>query len=299
MVNWLVLVSIMIAIPAQSVTVKLYQKKAGGNHDMLFTAFIGLFALLIFVGASLFKGNIALSSAYLPYAVIFAVGYGMTFVFQILALSCGSMSLTALIQSYSLLFPTFYGVLFLHEAVSGWFYVGIVLLVICLFLINYQRKSEREAGEGAEGKKPGGITLKWLIFVWLCFVGEGICSTVQKVATVHLEEDLLDEFMVVAILIITVAFAVFGLIRERRGMRTFLRYGCGYGAACGIFSGAVNLAVIFLATRMPASIQFPLISAGSILFSLVSSVLLFKEKITRRQYVGVAVGIASIICLNL
>ncbi len=291
MVDYLILFGILVAVPAQSVAVKLYQKRHGEHGELLLTAVIGLFAMLVFALPAALRDGFALSLSYLPYSLGFAVGYGMSFVFQILALSSGPMSLTVLIQSYSLLIPTFYGVLFLNERVGRSFAAGIALLVICLFLINYRKRTEGEAG--------GRITLKWLIFVWLSFLGNGMCSTVQKVATVHLDESLHFEFMAAAMLLITVGFCIAGLIRERRTLRAFLRGGWCYGGACGLLNGGANLAVILLATRMPASLQYPLISAGSILFSLLFSVLLFKEKITKRQYAGIAIGILSIICLNL
>lgn len=294
MVNYLILLGILMAVPAQSVTVKLYQKRGGGSNNLLLTAFIGLFAMAVFALPAILQNGFAFSPSYLIYSLGFAIGYGMAFVFQILALSCGPMSLTVLIQSYSLLIPTFYGVIFLEESVKWGFVPGIVLLAVCLFLINYRK---RAGGAGAPGE--GRITLKWLVFVWLSFLGNGMCSTVQKAATVHLDEAYHFEFMVVAMLLITLGFLIAGLIRERHHLRDFLRRGWYFGGICGLLNGGANLAVLLLAARMPASIQYPLISAGSILFSLLFSVTIFKEKITRQQYAGIAIGVLSIVFLNL
>ncbi len=295
--EYLILLGVMIGVPAQSVIVKSYQRRNRTASDILFTAFIGLSAMLVFVGAALAKGGISLSPEVLPYSLAFAVGYGMAFVFQILALSCGPMSLTVLIISYSLLIPTFYGVLFLRESVGTFFVPGVLLLAVCLFLINYQKRAKKT--EEQNKPKPTGISLKWLIFVWLSFLGNGLCSTVQKIASQSLGEEVRNEFMVAAMLMIAVGFLIAGFIRERRTVREFMRRGWYFGALCGFINGVVNLACLILAARMPASIQYPLISAGSILFSLLFSVIIFKEKITPRQYAGVAVGVLSIVFLNL
>ncbi len=298
--DYLILLGIVAAIPAQSVAVKLYQRRAKNPGDFLFTACIGLFAMFVFTVAAVSKGYVTLSATYLPYSLLFSVGYGMAFIFQILALSCGPMSLTVLIQSYSLLIPTFYGILFLDEPLKPGFVPGIILLAVCLFLINYRsRPKPRDDSSSDPAPTTGGISAKWLIFVSLSFIGNGMCSVVHRVATLDLGADMCYEFMVAAMLMIALSFLVAGLFRERQDAGDFLKHGWFYAAACGVLNGGANLAVMILAPRMPASLQYPLISAGSILFSLIFAVFLFKEKITRRQYMGVAVGILSIVCLNL
>ncbi len=300
MENYLILLGIMVAMSAQGVAVKLYQKRGFGSRNLLFTAFIGLVAMAVFLASGLVQGELDFSVEFLPYSLGFAASYGMCFVFQILALACGSMSLTMLILSYSLLMPTFYGILFLDESVGWTFAVGVALLAVCLFLINYQKREKTKDESADPDKKPAGrITLKWLIFAWLSFLGNGICSTVQKAATVNLGGRYKNEFMIVAMLMIAVGFGIAGVIRERGVVKDFMRRGWYFGALCGLLNGIVNLAVIILATRMPASIQYPLISAGNILFSLLFSVIFFKERITLRQYLGIAVGVASIVFLNL
>ena len=129
MLNWLMLSGIVAAIPLQSVCAKQYRKTGAGGQGILFAAATALFAMAVFCAAS--GGSLHFDTAYLPYSLAFAASYSMSFVFQLLALSCGSMALTMLIQSYSLLLPAFYGIVFLKEPVEAAFYAGIVLLALC------------------------------------------------------------------------------------------------------------------------------------------------------------------------
>ncbi len=285
MTTYLILAGVIVGIPLQSVMIKQNEKK-GTRAELLFTAFTSLFAMLIFI---FIEGRaFSFSKSFLPYSIGFAVSYATSFVCNISALSCGPMSLTLLMQSYSLLLPTFYGVLFLDEGVGVSFWIGILLLGICLFLTYFDKKGMKEK-----------ITVKWVIFATLAFLGNGMCSVVQKMQTGALGSTYQNEFMIVAFAMITVGFTVAGLIKERPVLLPFLKRGWMYGALCGLFNGGVNLGVLILSGRMPASLQFPLISAGSILATALFSVLLYKERLTLRQWIGFAVGIFAVVCLNL
>ncbi len=285
MTAYLLLFGVIIGIPLQSMAVKQYQKKTGGGSNFLFTACIALFAMLLFFAAGGSSFHFDLS--YLPYSAAFAVSYSISFIFQILALSCGPMSLTLLIQSYSLLLPTFYGILFLKEEAGLALYIGIALLAACIFLTNFTK-----------GEESTHFSWKWFLFAWLSFLGNGMCSVIQKAEISALGTDHQHEFMVVALGMILIAFCIVGAVRERKTARVFFQKGWYWGGLCGLINGGVNLGVILLSSRMPASLQFPLVSAGSLLFSLFFSVVLYRERLSVRQCVGVCVGILAVICLT-
>ena len=143
------------------------------------------------------------------------------------------------------------------------------------------------------------VSWKWVLFAALSFLGNGMCSVVQKMEGEALGSVYRDEFMIAALLMILPVFGVWGLIREKSAARMFFRRGWYWGALCGVLNGGVNLSVLMLAQSMPASLQFPLISAGSVLLSLLISVFCYRERLSARQLVGAAVGILSVICLNL
>ncbi len=286
MTAYLILLGIIVAIPLQSVMIKQNQKRGAKDAGTLFAGVSSLFAMLMFVIIE--GGSFSFSWDFVPYSLGFAAAYGVCFVFDILALATGPMSMTLLIQAYSLLLPTFYGVLFLNEGIGLTFWIGILLLALCLFLTYFEKNGNGEK-----------VTLKWLIFVSLAFLGNGMCSVVQRMQTEKLGEVYQNEFMIIALAVIVIAFLGFGLIKERGELPVFAKHGWYFGALYGILNGGVNFGVMVLSTKMPASIQFPLISAGSILASALFSVLLYKERLSIRQWIGFGVGILSVICLNL
>ncbi len=286
MTSYLVLLGIICGIPLQSVMIKQNQKRGAKGSVFLFAAATALFAMLCF---ALIEGNaFVFSKDFVPYSFGFALAYGICFCFEISALSCGPMSLTLLIQSYSLLLPTFYGILFLNETAGATFWIGIALLALCLFLTYFDKNGIGEK-----------ISLKWGIYVTLAFLGNGMCSVIQKMQTTEQGTAYQNEFMILALAMITVCFAAVGLVREKKELSPFLKRGWYWGALCGIFNGGVNFGVLILADQMPASVQFPLISAGSIIAAALFSQFLYKEHLTPRQWVGFCVGILSVVCLNI
>lgn len=284
MINFLLIVSVVIGLSLQQITKKSFNKKADGRGVISFSAFTSLFAALFFVFQ--LKFPLQFDTAIIPYALLFGLGYGSCTVCSVLAIFNGSLSLTSLITSYSLIIPTLYGMLFLNEKISTFLIVGLILLLISLFLINFV-------------KGDGKISLKWLIYVTVAFIGNGMCSTVQKVQQLDFDGKYKAEFMVLSLFIIVAVLLIFAFFTEKKDIVTSVKKGILPIFLCGIANGIVNLFVMLLSTRMSASVMFPLVSAGSIILTYFISRIWYKEKLNLMQNIGFILGVASVVFLNL
>ncbi len=280
--NYLMLATVVLFLPLQDVIKKPYTVKTNGKGAYLFNAIVSLVALAFFAVTS---GGFEWNIGYLPYSIGFGVSYMAANIFTLLCLTCGTVSLTSLVNKYSLLMPTFYGMM-LGEPISAFLIAGIVLLIVSLFLIN-------------KPEKGGKISLKWLIFVALAFVGNGMCSVTQKMCQQVFGDRYSSEFMIVALGISFIASLALGLATSRKDTLTHLKYGVVPAGACGVLNGVVNQFVMILNGVLPASMMFPLISAGGIIIVYFLSKWLYKEKLSKLQTLGLIVGIASVILLNL
>ena len=282
-----VLIATILGVSLQNIVKKAYNVKVGGGA-FAFSASSALIAALFFIVSSI--GTFEYSNEFLLYSVGFSVFYSMGVAFSVLAIMEGPLSLTSLISSYSLVIPALYGIAFLGDEVDGLLIVGIILLLISLFFVNMEKKDDKK------------ITLKWIIFVFLAFVGNGGCSTVQTVQQTELSGQYKNEFMIIALLItsITLFLAAF-FTKERETVTMSLKKGFIWYAICGIANGAVNLFVMMMVSvyKMPASVMFPLISAGGIIITVIVSMTLYKEKLTKYQMLGVLLGIGAIVLLNM
>ena len=281
--DWLLLLTVIVGMSAQSIAKKEYNKRLSGGR-FIFSAAATVIAGLFF----LFLGidDFSYQSEMLIYSILFAVSFATATVCSFFAIANGPLSLTSLVTQYSLIIPTFYGLLFLDEKVGKWLVVGLILLFFSILFINFTKGGQK-------------ITLKWAIFAFLAFVGNGMCSTVQKVQQTAFDGAGKNEFMSVALFMAAVGMLVFVFISERKDAAVSIKKGALWMVLCGVANAVVNLFVMILSNSMPASIMFPLISAGGIIMSAAVSIFVYKEKLTPVQMIGLALGTASVIFLNL
>jgi drug/metabolite transporter (DMT)-like permease len=273
-----------LSISSQAILKKSYNLRTNKKGAFFFSAVSVLCACLFFVLLGGF--DLHFTPEVLPYAFGFALSYGTAVLSSLIAIRLGSLSLTSLISSYSLTIPTFYGLFFLGEEVGILFYIGLSVLFVSLFLINSRRSESK-------------ISLKWAIAVFLAFLGNGVCSTVQNAQQKSFGGQYKSETMIIALLTVGAVMLVFSLLLERKEIPKALKNGGAQACACGIMNGVCNLAVMILALRMNASIMFPIISACGILLTGTVSVLFYKEKLSRGQYVALLLGVISVIFMNI
>lgn len=279
----LYLVIIIFGVSGQSILKKMYSEKTGGKGLYTYSLMIVLAALLFFIITS---GNLEWNVKLLPYSILFAVFFSMAMVLGTLAISCGPLSLTSLITSFSLMIPTFYGLLFLKEPVSFGLIPGLILLSICLVLINKKGKEVP-------------VNFKWLIYVTLAFVGNGMCSVMQKIQQNAFNGKYKNEFMIISLIIVSLIIFAVSFAKERKEYKYYVKKGITGAFFNGILNGAVNLFVMILSGIMSVSVMFPLISVGGIVVTFIVSKVFYKEKLTKAQHLGFVFGVAAIVFLNI
>ncbi len=277
------LLVVIVATSYQSVAKKFYSQKKSGKGVYLFSMFSSVAAMLFFMATSC---GVQLNVNVLPYALCFGIAYGTAVVCSVLAVANGSLSISSLIISYSLMIPMFYGLIFLNDPISTALIIGIVLLVISLFLIN-------KKGEGSK------VTTKWIVSLVLGFVGNGMCSVIQKIQQDAFDGAYKNEFMIMALAVVAVILGVCVLFKEKGEVKTVPVSGWVAMLSCGVMNGIVNLLIMVLYETMPVSVVMPLISAGGIIITYIISKFVYKEELTRAQFAGFVIGVASIVFLNM
>ena len=284
MLNALLLCGAAVGISMQGILKKYYNGRVGGRGVFIFAAVSVLCACAVFAVSGGFRFDFRWEV--LPYSFGFALSYGAAVVFSFLAIRSGPLSITSLITSYSLVIPTFYGLLFLGEEVSLLFWLGLLLLAVSLFLINPR---------GGEIK----ISARWVVFVTLAFLGNGICSAVQAAQQRAFDGGYKNELMITSLGAVAVFFLLSALLVERRDIVPCLRRGTHLMAGCGIANGLVNMFVMLLVTQMSAALMYPIMSAGGIVLSWIVSRFLYRERLTVGQNVALVLGILSVVFMNL
>ena len=271
---------------------KVCQDRYNARRDsgvFLFSGMISFFAMCFFMAVN---RNWVWSSELIVPAVAFGLSYAAATVFVVLAIKCGSLAKTTLITSYSLMVPALAGLIVLREPLGVPMLVGMVLLVLSLWLTNYRKKS-------ADAPKEK-ITLKWIVFVLLAFVGNGMCSTVQKLTPHFLGSDINQNlYMIAALGLSSVVLITASFLTKETNLKATLKIGAPLALLDGLFNGAVNYLAIYLNQFIPASVMFPVLSAGEIILIVPYSLLVRREKFTAAQWMGFGIGVVSAVLLNL
>ncbi len=281
MLQYLLLLVVVICISVQNIFRKQYNVKTQTPGAFFFSFVSTFFALLFFLICSKFKPRFCM--AVVPYAMGFAVSYGLALAGSFLAIKSGPLSITMLITSFSLVIPAFHGVFAYDDALGFAGITGLILLLISLLLIN-------KKGDNA------GMNIKWLICVIFAFCGNGFCSVFQKMQQYAFDGAYKNEFMIIS-LVFCAIFMTIAMVcaKEKLDFKNALALGAG----CGVANGIVNMLVMVLVGSVPSIILYPSMSAGGIVIGFLVAVFVYKERLTRRQIVGYIMGTISVVLLNL
>lgn len=289
MTSYLLVFLTMMSLGTQYVITGLYARKGSSQSPFTFMLFISLTVIVFY---SLYNRlQLSFSAEIAGYSALFGFCFAMAFLFQVLAIQRGGVTLTSLLLSYSLILPTLFGILVYKDRVTLSFLLGLALVLLSLFLINYK-------GRGAQGGGRSGQAT-WLLLALAAFAGNGMCSIIQTAAQKSFQGQYKSEFMIGAMLVVVVICGV--IIGIRREYRSFV-WGAepAYGFLCGACNATVNLLVmLLLVSELPVSMIFTLISAGSVVTTYVASRFFFREKLNRMQNIGLVVGLLSIVLITI
>ena len=201
-----------------------------------------------------------------------AVAFFMCNTFAVLATKEGPVSYTSLIFSFGLFIPTFYGVLFSNEKVGLFFWIGLILFVVCLLLINLEPKKCNDN----KGKVK--ITLKWLVYVLLGTISNGVGSILISLSGeqgVGATNGAIYDgvvFLMVSCFLASIVSVILTLMKEKQKIKIAKNSLLKFASFCGIFTAVLYISILAITNLnlMPVSIYFPVYSGGQlILCSLI------------------------------
>ena len=278
MIYYIFILLAVLAFTIQFVLTKLFSASAreGGVTALCMLLAVGLSGALVALVASGFHLNISWISILL--AAIFAAIMIPYHTLGVKALSLGDLTTYSVFMMLGgMLLPFLYGILLLDEGATIGKILGCILLTVGITL------QGRMQSKG-EGKKKAGAL--YLVLCLIIFVVNGLTGIIQQIHA--LRPDAVDEVSFIFFSsVLTAFFAAVGL------SLLLIRGGKETGGECKAFFtpkpfllatmlGAMmnigNFFILLAAPHVGASIQFPLISGGTILTSVIASLLFFKER---------------------
>lgn len=240
----------------------------------------------IYMSTTPVRLNTIVEAAWLPWALF--MGILFISVFNIMALTAqrDGLSVAAVAGKMSLVIPVTIGILVYHES-AGW--LKIVGICIALIAVYFTTMRNRNAVS-----KP--FELKNLTFPAALFLGSGIIDSVLKHIEVRFMRPDLEATISVTIFstafIMGIAILIVDYFKNNRHFEF-------KSILAGIVLGVPNyFSILFifkaLAANDEASFVYPVNHVGTILVSTLLGLLLFKERLQLRNWVGILLAVVAI-----
>ena len=287
--NYIILAFSVFVLTLQATYSNIFSKKTLKNKaDIFLFNIISGFASCVTL--LLMSGKLTAPSIF---TILLAILFGLiTLLMQLAymkALSCGAMSYSVLFLSCGMIIPTIIGSIIWKEPVDIFQILGVILLILVFYFSANPKKDEK-------------ITATWLIYAIASFLFSGIIGLLQKVHQTSIHVIEINEFLIIAFITVMILSGVmyFWQTSHNLVLRSFrLRSSASVNAMIvGVCVGIVNKLNLYLSGQMPSIIFFPLVNGGLIILSAIVSILFFKEKMRKIQYISILVGVIAIALIS-
>lgn len=244
---------------------------------------IYLFHMLVYIVCIIFFGVAILNDKASVFTLVLGLLFGVITalgnLYKMKALSSGPMHITLLIATSSMIIPTMSGVFFGEK-------FSILKLIVVFVLIGFIYIS-------LDKSKSSNVNKRWILFCALAFLFQGSIGVLQKIHQSSAYRAEANVFLFVAFL----CSFIYSGIMAKNGFKEikFTRKHIVVALVCGVCTYTMNFLNLKLSGILPSQLFFPLINGSSIILNSLMSVLFFKEKISKKQLIGLCGGVISLI----
>ncbi len=265
---------------------KTYQRSEGATlaAGLKFNAVSGLLKAVIFFALSGFTLEFSFFSMALALLMALVNVAYVLIGFQILKRS-GMAIYSIFLMCGGMLLPYFYGVLFLEEEVNAFRIVGVLILLVAILVSN---------------KTKQGVNVTVILCCLAVFLLNGCVSIISKAHQIN------ETFAPVS----SAAFVMYsGLFKALVSLvalpfvkpQTQTQRSAFFSAkttiliicASALIGGMSYMFQLIGAKELPATVLYPLVTGGSIIFSTLSGIVFFKEKISIFQVISIVLCFAG------
>lgn len=213
---------------------------------------------------------------------------GFWFIFTYLLMTASTqrsgVTVTSLSSKISVVLPILAGVIFFSEPLSYMTAIGIVLALVALFLV-------------VGGKKDSGdVNKNWLLPI-LIFFGTGTGDILMKITEQqHTGGDM--GFMIAFIYFVALVFGIIIVVSDIiRGKSKWQWKNAIGGIMLGVINYFSTYCVYYAMRYFTNVVLFPIYNIGVVSLTAVIGWLAFKEKLTWKNYLGLAIAIIAVILI--
>ena len=209
------------------------------------------------------------------------------------AMKSGAIILVSLASSAGLLLPCIFGIFMFDEPMSTWQFVGIGLLLISAYLL-----------VGYSKKLTGSFTKKTLLLLLGGMLSNGLIMIAQKMFSKYLPDASVSVFSFLSFGLagLTMLILLLPQLINKEGREKLASLpvaAWGYGAILSVALLIINQLATLAGRVIPSAIMFPINDGGGTIIAALSASICFGERLTPRSVAGLALGLVSLIIINL
>ncbi len=265
-------------------------KKANPYHLLL----INYLVAFIFPVCSIDWGvGLTLSSASGLKSLWIAIVIGVFFVVNFIMVSESTkrvgVGLTTAFSKMSVVIPVAVGMIFLGQTSSLVIkIIGLVLTILSFYLILY--------GKGENNKKLSLVAILLPLFV---FITSGLNDMLQELGRKFViitdnDSQIFMFYIFLSASIFTLLCTIVDYIKNRENIKWV-------SIILGLILGLTNYYTVKLLLinvhNLGGTLVFPILNTSVVIFTTFVGVFFFKEKLTKRQWVGLAVAISAVVLI--
>ncbi len=257
-------------------------------YNAIFFTGVAAFLLLLFPQSPLSRDIVVLAGISAVTTTFFQVLYTVT-------LNRGPVSLTVLICNFSVLMVTAFSIIAFKEKLYYSQIGGIVCLFISMIL---------NTDTSSDGKKSG---KQWFVLAIVTMLVNGLGTCLQK-AFYLTDGSKVENASNTYLAIMYVAAAIFAFVlyfvysravKKEKSSFGFNLHVVGYAFLIGLVLAVYQRMNMFGIEKIDGTFFYPTFCGMQSVIMTAIGVILFRDRLSRRQWVGVSFGVLSIVLMNL
>lgn len=218
------------------------------------------------------------------------LGFLFILIFNLMAITTqrSGLSVVSVSTKMSVVIPIAFGLFYYNENAGLLKISGIILALIAVYLVSVKDNTSKLVSKNE------------LLFPILVFLGSGIIdTTIKYLETSYVEQDDISLFSAVIFLtafVIGISILMFKVLRQNEKIKFKNLVG---GLALGI-PNYYSIYFLVKALRNPqleSSVVFTLNNVGILICAVLLGILFFREKLSRKNWLGFFLALISIICI--
>lgn len=226
--------------------------------------------------------------------IYIAVFLGLIFISSLFVIAAATakygISVAQVANRMSVVIPVTIAILFYGDAISYYKIIGIILALVAVYMVSHKESADR-----TEDKL-------WWLFPLIIFICSGIIDSSINYAQRFLVNDLNFDAFLSSIFSTAFIFGASVLTYQLISGKDKFQW---RSIPAGIILGSINYATMYTIVKalnsgiLEPSALFPINNLSILSLSTIVSVLIFKEKLSPKNWIGIALSLLSIFILGL